>query len=93
MGATADQSTGVGTGVGLRGVPDLEEGSGVVVQLFADARSCFDCEHFEEVEDDDGVQSYCPIYEEFIASETYDAEDCPVYTPSNGPRSGPAGAR
>jgi hypothetical protein len=42
-------------------------------------RSCFDCVHFDELIDDDGVQSYCTAYEEVIDSEAYNAEDCPIY--------------
>lgn len=57
----------------------MEARTGVVIPLFG-PRSCFECRYFDEVTHEDlGVQTYCPIYDEVIDSETYAAEDCPTY--------------
>lgn len=52
----------------------------VVIPLFTEERSCFSCEHarFPEVKGKYGIgiSTYCSVYEQFVDSETYEAEDC-----------------
>ena len=51
-------------------------------------RSCFDCEHHEDREDDPDnyLSSWCSLWGQPIDSETYEAEDCSTYEPRTGER-------